>query len=529
MSYALVMIAVILFLCIIAERFSGKMGMPALILFMCLGMLFGSDGILKIPFENYDIAEKICTISLSVIMFYGGFNTKWETARPIAKEAVLLSTLGVIGTTLLTAGFCYLVFDMSFAESFPGRSSTRFDGCGKRILHLKKEKTESEKWNGIASEIESGSNDPFAYMLTIIGLSLIRGESLSSIPYMVFAQLVYGIAIGVAVAFAGIVILTKTKLIAEGLDTIFVIGLVLAAYALPACIGGNGFLSVYLMGIILGNSKIRNKQVLIPFFDGVTGLAQILIFFLLGLLAFPHKIPAVIPMAVLVALFMMLVARPVVVFLLMKPFGAGVRQCLLVSWSGLRGAASIVFAIFIVAGGSQLSYDLYHIVFMVSLISVALQGALLPKVSEKLGMVDAASDVRRTFNDYQDESLLTMMQLHIPAGHNWENKLLEEAHMPQDSLVLMIKRNGETIIPKGNTKILADDSLIFSVPSYHSGEDVHLEEIRITEKHAWKNQAIESLELPKEMLIALIKRGDENVIPQGKTVIHEGDIVVLCR
>lgn len=529
MSYALVMIAVILFLCIIAERFSGKMGMPALILFMCLGMLFGSDGILKIPFENYDIAEKICTISLSVIMFYGGFNTKWETAKPIAREAVLLSTLGVVGTTLLTAGFCYLVFDMSFAESFLVGAVLGSTDAASVFSILRKKKLNLK--NGTASllEIESGSNDPFAYMLTMIGLSLIRGESLGSIPYMVFAQLVYGIAIGVAMAFVGIAILTKTKLIAEGLDTIFVIGLVLAAYALPACVGGNGFLSVYLMGIILGNSKIRNKQILIPFFDGVTGLAQILIFFLLGLLAFPHKIPAVVPTAVLIALFMMLAARPVVVFLLMRPFGCNIRQCLLVSWSGLRGAASIVFAIFIVAGGSQLSYDLYHIVFMVSLISVAIQGALLPKVSEKLGMVDAESDVRKTFNDYQDESSLTMMQLHIPAGHNWENKLLEEAHMPQGSLVLMIKRNGETIIPKGNTKILAEDSLIFSVPSYHSGEDVHLEEIRITEKHAWKNQTIESLELPKEMLIALIKRGDENVIPRGKTVIHEGDIVVVCK
>lgn len=366
-------------------------------------------------------------------------------------------------------------------------------------------------------------------MLTMIGLALVNGESLTRIPYMIFAQLVYGIVIGVVLAFAGIWILTKTELIAQGLDTIFVIGLVLAAYALPACIGGNGFLSVYVMGIMLGNSRIRNKQILIPFFDGVTGLAQILIFFLLGLLAFPHKMPEVMASAVAIALFMAVIARPVVVFVLLKPFRCNTRQCLLVSWSGLRGAASIVFAILIIAGNSRLSYDLYHIVFMVSVLSVAIQGALLPKVSDKLKMVDAHSDVRKTFNDYQDESAITMTQFPVPAGHTWENRLLEEVHIPADSLVLMIKRNGETIIPKGNTRILADDSLIISVPSYHSVEDVKLKEIRIMGQHEWKDRAIRELRLPKEMLIALIKRGDENIIPQGQTVIHENDIVVVCK
>lgn len=162
MAYVLVMIAVILFLCIVAERFSGRMGMPALILFMCLGMLFGSDGILKIPFENYAMAEQICTISLSLIMFYGGFNTKWDTAKPVAGQAVLLSTLGVVGTALLTAGFCYYAFHFTFAESFLVGAVLGSTDAASVFSILRKKKLNLK--NGTASllEIESGSNDPFA-------------------------------------------------------------------------------------------------------------------------------------------------------------------------------------------------------------------------------------------------------------------------------------------------------------------------------------------------------------------------------
>lgn len=331
------------------------------------------------------------------------------------------------------------------------------------------------------------------------------------------------------VALIGIVLLTKTNFIPEGLETIFVIAIVIVSFGLAELIGGNSYLSVYLLGILLGNSRIRNKNILIPFFDGVTGLAQILIFFLLGLLAFPHRMPDIMVPALLIALFLTFVARPIAVFGILLPFRCSIRQCLLVSWAGLRGAASIVFAIMVIAGGGDISLDLFHIVFMVALLSVAFQGTLIPKVAEKLDMVDNSADVSKTFNDYQEESAMTLMRMYIPKGHNWENHKICEVSIPTGALALMIKRDGDTMIPNGDTRILAEDSVILSVPAYESKEDEHLEEVLIEKNNPWCEQRIRELNLPQNQLIALVKRGEENLIPSGSTKIHEGDIVVLYR
>ncbi len=307
------------------------------------------------------------------------------------------------------------------------------------------------------------------------------------------------------------------------------IALVAFSFGIADKIGGNTYLSVYLLGIILGNSPVRHKEIMIPFFDGVTNLAHIIIFFLLGLLALPHQIPQIMLPSCMIALVMTFIARPIAVFALLLPFKCSVRQCLLVSWAGLRGAASVVFAIIVIASGGNLSLDLFHIVFMVALLSVAVQGTLIPKAAHVLNMVDDSSDVKKTFNDYQEESAMTLIRIYIPQGHSWENKKICEIPLPTGSLALMIKRQGETIIPNGDMKILAEDSVILSMPTYETKGNENLKEVTIDKKHMWCDRTIQELELPKNQLIALIKRGDENVIPRGATMIQEGDIVVLYQ
>lgn len=183
----------------------------------------------------------------------------------------------------------------------------------------------------------------------------------------------------------------------------------------------------------------------------------------------------------------------------------------------------------VVAEGGDMSFDIFHIVFMVALFSVAIQGTLIPKVAEKLDMVDNALDVRKTFNDYQEEASLTLMRMYIPEGHNWADKKVCEVSMPTGSLALMIKRNNETIISNGDTEILAEDSVILSVPAYESSEKEKLKEIHIGPKHKWKNKSIQNLNLPSNVLIALIKRKEENLIPGGSTMILEDDIVVVYK
>ena len=526
MTLGLLLIAVVIFLCIGANRVSAKIGMPALLLFMGLGMLFGSDGLFKISFEDYVFTEQICFVALIFIIFYGGFGTKWDTAKPVAVKSLILSTAGTLLTALLTCVFCHYLLNMELLESFLiGAVISSTDAAS--VFSILRSKNLDLKY-GTASmlELESGSNDPVAYMLTIMGLAFLKGEKVSA-PLMLFTQIFYGVIVGVLAYLLGSLIMEKTTALSEGFDTIFVIALVLLAYAGADYLQGNGFLSVYITGILMGNQKFKNKISLVHFFDALTGMAQIAIFFLLGLLAFPHRILPVLPIALSIAVALTLVIRPVAVTLLLKPMGCGVRQCLLVSFAGLRGAASIVFAIMAISRGAAISYDLYHIVFCVSLFSVAVQGSLLPLVSKKLDMIEEGGNILKTFNDYQEESAITMIRFYISEGHSWVDKKIQEVNIPAGSLALMIKRDSETIIPKGDTVIKAEDSVILSVPGYESTGEVSLKEIKIDRYHNWNGKTIADLNLPENILIAMLKRGEETIIPRGKTIIHENDIVVI--
>lgn len=529
MSIIILIVALVILLCVLAEKFSDKFGMPALILFMFIGMLFGSDGILKIPFENFELAENICAVALVFIMFYGGFNTKWEVAKSVAGKAVTLSTLGVLITAGATALLCNIVLKLPFEASFLIGAVLSSTDAASVFAILRKKKLNLKDGTASILEVESGSNDPVSYLLTVIAIGMINNSDSGNIFVTIVLQIVLGVTLGIALAILSGFIMTKTKIISEGLDMIFVIAMVLACYGVTAFLGGNAYLSVYLFGIFMGNSRIKNKQTLIPFFDGVTSLAQILIFFLIGLLTFPHQMSAIIPTALAIVVFLTLVARPLAVFLLMLPMKCSVRQCLLIAWAGLRGASSSVFAIMAVAAGVSMKQDLFHIVFMVSLFSVAIQGTLLPAVADKLLMVDDNSDVRKTFNDYQEETSLQLMRMHIPEGHEWANQRIKDVNLPTGSLALMIKRGKETIITKGNTKIHAGDNLILSVPPYNTNEKEDLQEKYISKNDAWCNKVIGELQLSKNELIAMVIRGDETIIPDGKTVILENDTVVMYQ
>ena len=528
MSEMLVLFALIAFSCIFVNTFSGKLGTPALLLFMCLGMLFGSDGIFKIPFENYDVLQQISTIALIFIIFYGGFCTKWSTAKPVLKQATLLSTLGVVITALLTCAFCYYGLNMNFAESFLiGAVISSTDAAS--VFSILRSRNLNLKYSTASLlELESGSNDPFSYMLTIIGIAIYMGKSFDYFPILFAKQIIFGILAGVVIAVISIKIMKKTKLVNDSSRSFFLVAVALFAFALPDLFDGNGLLSVYIAGIILGNSKIRHTNILVNFFDGITFMAQILIFFLLGLTAFPHRMPEIFIPATLVAVFLTFVARPVAVFGLLMPFKASFNQCVLVSWAGLRGAASVVFAVLVVASVNlPEKYDLFHIVFLISLLSVAFQGTLLPLAAKMTNMTDDSADVRKTFTDYQEESAFSLIQIFIGNNHIWKDKFISEISLPQDTLAILIKRDGKDIVPKGNTKILEGDFLVLSAPVYNKDANGSLEEFSITDDHAWNGKQICELNLEKNSLIVMISRHGNTIIPRGNTVLQTKDKVVL--
>ena len=227
-------------------------------------------------------------------------------------------------------------------------------------------------------------------------------------------QVLVGAALGVGIGLAALWAMRRFSFSTDGFDAIFVFAVAVLAYAAPAALGGNGYLSTYLVGLILGNRPLPRKKGLVHFFDGVTGLMQMLIFFLLGLLSFPSRLPAVLPSAVLIALFLTLVARPASVLVLLTPFRSPLRQQALVSWAGLRGAASIVFAIMAVTSSVSLTNDIFNIVFSVVLLSMAVQGSLLPAMARGLKMIGQEEDVLRTFNDYAGGNLRAVR----PPAHN---------------------------------------------------------------------------------------------------------------
>ena len=526
-SYILLVAAVIL-LCLSLNKMSNKLGIPMLLAYILLGMMFGTDGILKIPFDNFTIAEQICTVSLIFIMFYGGFGTNWKQAKPVAGKAVLLSTVGVILTAVTTGAFCHFILKMDFWESMligsvisSTDAASVFSILRSRRLNLK---------NNTASmlEVESGSNDPCSYMLTVIILTIMSGElSGFSLVVMIFSQITFGILVGVVVALAAAFILKKVNFATDGFDTIFVFSMALVSYAGASMINGNGYLAAYIAGIILGNTPLHHKKSLVHFFDGITGLMQMLIFFLLGLLAYPSQLPKILPIALAIAVFLTFVARPVSVFAILMPFRCPVKQQLLVSWAGLRGAASIVFAIMATVSPAYTKNDLFHIVIFIVLFSISIQGTLLGLVAKKLDMIDENGNVMKTFSDYSDEMPVEFVKISIKAGHPWENRKIKDLTSLPDLLLVLILRGEERIIPNGNTVVLAGDKIVLSALSPEENLGICLTEIPIEKDSKWIGKPLSRIKLGEEKLVLVLKRNEKVVIPNGNTVIRENDVLVI--
>lgn len=528
MEISLLIGAIIIIICIITNGITNKIGIPVLIGFIGLGMIFGSDGIFKIQFENYEFAETICKTALIFIMFYGGFGTRWSEARPIAAKSVLLSTLGVVITAVFTGFFCCFVIGFSFKESFLIGAVISSTDAASVFSILRSKKLNLKENTASLLEMESGSNDPCAYMLTLVAVSLINGTaSVGSTIYLVFAQFVYGIAIGVAIALGAKYVLSHYNFSTEGFDAAFMIAVAVLAFALPEAVNGNGYLSTYLVGIILGNSDIKNKKSMVHFFDGITGLMQMLIFFLLGLLSFPSSLASVFLPSLAISLFLMFIVRPIAVFGLLTPFRCSMRQQLLVSWSGLRGAASIVFAIMAIVSVKNPENDIFHMIFCIVLISILLQGTLIPFMAKKLNMIDDNSNVLRTFNDYVEELDVQFIKLTVQREHPWKNKKIRDLSIPWDLLFVLILRGDKSIIPNGNTKIKSGDIVVVSAPEYKSDGNIMFKEEKIYHGSKWIGKNISDYSAEKSKLVILIKRGSRVVIPRGPTNISENDVLVL--
>ncbi len=523
----LIIVSVVIFACVIFNSVSTKFGVPMLLVFILLGMFFGSDGVVKIPFDNYIFAEQVCTVALLFIMFYGGFGTRWSKAKPVAIMAITLSSIGTLITALLTGVFCYYFLKIDFLESFLiGAVISSTDAAS--VFSILRSNRLNLRYNTASLlEIESGSNDPFSYMLTLIILSLMNGN-LSPDVFIstLLHQIIFGIAFGVIIALVAYYFLKKFNFTTEGFDTIFIVGVAIITYSATSYVGGNGFLSTYITGLILGNLKLKNKQTLVHFFDAVTGLMQMLLFFVLGLLSFPSELPKVALSSLCIFLALTFIIRPIAVFATLAPFKCKLNQQALVSWAGMRGAASIVFAIMTVTSPAVTHNDIFHTIFFVVLLSIMLQGTLLPKFAKKLDMVDNESDVMKTFTDYIEDTSVKSIQFNLSSDHTWVGKAVRNIIFPPQSVLVLVVRNGNKITPNGDLVLCENDTLILIGITADNKNDIDLYEKTILKGDDWSNKLIK--DIPKsEKLIIMIRRGENIIIPNGSTLLLENDVVVI--
>lgn len=452
----------VLLICITSSKVLYKFGVPILLIFILLGMLFGSDGMVGIYFDNYELTRQLCSIGLVFIMFFGGFGTNWKMAKPVAIPSILMSSLGVIITAGLTGLFCHLVIGTSLLEGLLIGAIVASTDAASVFAVLRSQKLNLKGSLASLLEVESGSNDPVAYMLTLVILTLMTNSGPEFIVPMVLKQIIFGLSIGFILAKVSVYILRNSKFEIEGFYTIFITAIVMLSYALSEYIGGNGYLSVYISGIIIGNSKIPHKKSLVHFFDGISWIMQIMLFFMLGLLSFPSKLPSVIGISIAISIFMIVVARPLSTFIVLGAFNFSNKEKLFISWVGLRGAASVVFAIYAVTQGVVIENDIFHIIFFIALISVGIQGTLIPAVARKLDLVDDSTTVLKTFNDYDGEISSKLIEISVPEESVWVNKSIMDSNIPEDILIVMIKRQEQVLIPKGSTIIKGGDVLVLS-------------------------------------------------------------------
>lgn len=528
MNEYLILIGTVIAICVLLNRFAQRLPIPSLLIFIALGMCLGVNGIVGIPFDDYQISEQICSVCLLFVMFYGGFGTNLKAARPAAAKAVVLSTAGVVATAGLVGIFAHFALKLEWLESFLIGSVIASTDAASVFSVLKTQKLDLKDHTASLLEIESGSNDPFSYMLTVLFVSLLQGESIS-VPALLANQILVGAAAGLLIGYAAVFFLKKCDFYMEQGKTIFVFAAAALAYALPSVFGGNGYLSVYICGIYMGNAALPDKKDLVHFFDAVTGIAQMMIFFLLGLLVTPSELPETFLPALLIMLFLTFIARPLAAGILLAPMGSGLRQIGVVSWAGLRGVASIVFAIYAVLGEIELHYNLFNLVFCIVILSLGIQGTLLPRVSSVLDMIDRNQDVRRTFNDYQEDNDVSFVKLHVSAGHRMAGKALKELPLAPDFLAALLLRGKETLVPNGETVVEEGDLLILAAEQFEDRENLSMSEICLDKNSKWAGKSLSEIRLPKGSLIVLIQREGKTLIPGGSTVLQAGDCLAVAR
>ncbi len=485
MQIELVMLiaAGLVLLSVIATRTSSRLGVPALLLFLGIGMLAGSDGPGRIAFTDFRLTQTIGVIALAYILFSGGLDTDWRAIRPVLAQGLVLANIGVVLSAVLLCGFAVLALNLDWRTGLLlGAIVSSTDAAA--VFSVLRERGVNLKHNlEPLIELESGSNDPIAVFLTIGLVDLITtpGATLFNLVPSFIIQMALGAAGGVLFGWLTVFTVNRIRLQQEGLYVVLTLAATMLTYAATAMVNGNGFLAVYIAGIVVGNRNIVHKRSILRFHDGIAWLMQIAMFLTLGLLVFPSQLLAVAPVGLLVALFLVFVARPLSVIGSLIWFRRSLRELLMVSWAGLRGAVPIILATFPLTGDVPGAATIFNVVFFVVLVSVLLQGMTINLVARWLGVntdQPRSVDSRTYVPDVRLNSRL--FEAIVPEDSSLVGSSLLELGLPRGVLVVQIQRDGVAIIPNGSTVLRPGDHLlVLATPETQSALEQLCEQCRV--------------------------------------------------
>lgn len=463
--------SILLFVSIVVGKTGYRFGVPALLLFLMVGMAFGSDG-LGLQFHNAQEAQFIGMVALSVILFSGGMDTKISEIRPILWPGIVLSTAGVLLTALFTGLFIWWLSGMSWTNiHFPlitslllAATMSSTDSASVFAI-LRSQKINLRHNLRPMLELESGSNDPMAYMLTIVLIQFIQSSGMETAHILgsFIVQFIVGAGAGYLLGKLAILILNRINIDNQALYPILLLAFVFFTFSLTDLLKGNGYLAVYIAGMMVGNAKIMYRKEIYTFMDGLTWLFQIIMFLCLGLLVNPHEMLEVACVALLIGVFMILVGRPLSVFLCLLPFGKKItaKSRLFISWVGLRGAVPIIFATYPVVANVPGSDVIFNIVFFITIVSLIIQGTTVSRAARLLGL---SIPMPKTGNDFgvelPDEINSDLKDMTVTPEILAHGDTLKDMNLPQGTLVMIVKRGDEYLIPNGSLKLHAGDKLL---------------------------------------------------------------------
>ena len=471
-EFVLLILSILFFASILAGKAGSRFGVPALLLFLGVGMLFGSDG-LGIHFDNIKLAHMIGTVALSAILFSGGLDTKIEDIKPVLGPGVTLATLGVLLTAVITGLTLYLLIDPRLGLGVMGcllLASTMSSTDSASVFSILRGKGLHLKHNLRPTlELESGANDPMAYVLTTTFITLVLqgGEPhYGNALLVLLLQLLIGAVAGWCFGKGLVWIINRINMDNQALYPILVLSGSFFVFAATYYLHGNSYLAVYVAGLVVGNSRFVHKRSTRSFFDGVSWIAQLSMFLTLGLLVNPSELRQVWVPGLIISFVMIFVSRPLAVFVSLSPFRSYTfRDRLLVSWVGLRGAVPIIFAILCRASDVPHSDVMFNIVFLCTLVSLVVQGTTLPLVSRWLGVSETPKAKRQgpsqDFDiDFPEELKSAITEATVTEKMLTLGTRMMDFRLPEKTLVIMVKRGDNYFVPTGKTLLHVGDRLM---------------------------------------------------------------------